>query len=373
MKKNIAIITNAKADSGVGSRAHQIALHMPKDDDFTLHTVVLDGGRNAISVDGSATGSIAPWPSILGAKSISWMRLAKNIPAFDGYDLSNQTLSFIAKTRAPSIVTVHDIIELTNPQHPLARILNKRLLSGITQANHIIAVSEYVKKEIVRYFGISENDISVIYNGVNEHFKPIEDFKNTISYHELVKSLQLPKDSPIILSVGSDHPRKNLATTLRVISKLKEQYPNVLLLKIGEPGFLDARKEFLHIIDELKLKDNIRILGKVSQEMLLGAYHVADALLLPSRQEGFGMPILEAMASGCPVVCSNSTSLPEIVGDAGIMHSPDDVEGYTKSISELFESGGIKESFTAKGFERSKMFSWNTAALQTLELYKKYL
>ena len=373
MKKNIAIITNAKPESGVGSRAQQIALHMPKDGDFTLHTVVLDGGHNTISVDGSVAGSIAPWPSILGTKSISWMRLAKNIPSFDGYDLSNQTLSFIAKTKKPSIITVHDIIELTNPQHPFARILNKRLLGGITEANHIIAVSEYVKKEIVRYFGIPEQQVSVIYNGVDEHFKPMQDFKKTIGYEELAKKMRLPKDSPIILSVGSDHPRKNLATTLRVIAKLKEQYLNVLLLKIGEPGLLDGRKEFLHIVDELGLKDNIRILGKISQEMLLDAYRGADALLLPSYQEGFGMPILEAMASGCPVVCSNSTSLPEVVGDAGIMHNPDDTDGYAKSISELFESGGIKESFIAKGLQRSKIFSWDTAALQTLEVYKKYL
>ncbi len=373
MKKNIAIITNAKEDSGVGSRAHQIAVHMPKNDDFIFHMVILDGGRNAISVDGSITGSIVKWPSILGTKSISWIRLAKNIPAFDGYDLSNQTLSFIAKTKTPSIVTVHDIIELTNPQHPLARLINKRLLDGVTKASHIIAVSEYVKREIVRYFGISEQQISVIYNGVSEDFKPIQDFKKTVGYQEVAKKLRLPMDSPIILSVGSDHPRKNLAATLHVVAKLKEQYPNVLLLKIGEPGLLDGRKEFLHMVDELELKDNIRILGKVSQEMLLDAYRVADALLMPSHQEGFGMPILEAMASGCPVVCSNSSSLPEVVGNAGIMHDPDDIEGYAKSISELFESGGIKESFIAKGLQRSKLFSWSTSAEQTLELYKKYL
>lgn len=373
MNKTIAIITNAQANSGVGSRAYEILSHMPEQHELTLKTVIINGTNNTLSVDDNIIATIRKWPSILGSKSISWVRLLKNMPHFDGYDLSNQTLSFIAARRHPCVVTVHDIIELTNPQYGIAALFNKFLLGGILKATHIIAISEYVKQEIIRYYSIPEERITVIYNGVGDAFQPAEQGSDTKSYKEFTTKLRLPTDAPIVVSVGSDHPRKNLATTLKVIATLKKKYPNIVLIKIGDPGLISGRKETLRIIDELGLQQNVRMLDKVSVETLVHAYHASNALLMPTYHEGFGLPLLEAMASGCPVVCSNSTSLPEVVGEAGITHNPDDSDAFATSIEELFESGGIKESFIARGLVQAKKFSWNTAAQQMLEIYKKYL
>jgi glycosyltransferase involved in cell wall biosynthesis len=255
-------------------------------------------------------------------------------------------------------LTVHDIIEKTHPQSFFAAPVNAYLMSGIPKATHIIAVSEYVKQEIIKYYNIADSKISVIYNGIDTAF------------HQNIHAAKSSRTSPVVLSVGSDHPRKNLKTTLQVISILKKTYPNVLLLKIGAPGLLSGRKELVQIINKLGLQDNIQIIDSASQEELINAYRTADALLMPSYQEGFGMPILEAMASGCPVVCSNTTSLPEIAGDAAILHDPEDSTSFANSISELFESGGIKQAFINKGLKRVKEFSWEKSAQQVHELYK---
>ncbi|MEO6077228.1 MAG: glycosyltransferase family 1 protein [Candidatus Andersenbacteria bacterium] len=342
--KKIALITNAGPNSGVGSRAYNIAKHMPKDDMFDIETVFIDGNKRI--------ARILP-------KSIAWIQQAQHVQKFDGYDITNQSLSFIASSRKPAIVTVHDIIEKTNPQSLLAMPINAYLLSGIKKADHVIAVSEYVKQEIMRYYNISDSNISVIYNGVDSAFHP--DINNS----------KLANKNPIVVSVGSDHPRKNLKTTLQVIALLKKTYPDILLIRIGSAGLLSGRKEFLRLLDELNLQKNVQIIDPASQEQLVSAYRTADALLMPSYQEGFGMPILEAFASGCPVVCSNTTSLPEIADDAAILHDPDDINAFARSVSELFESGGIKESYIQKGLIRAQDFSWEKSAQQVHGLYKK--
>src|SRR5258708_6186881 len=168
MKKKIAMVTNAYPDSGVGSRAYEIATRISGDNTFDTQLVMLDGKTATLQINTSTHKKITKLPGILGAKSITWVRLAKKLPFYDGYDFTNQSLSFIAKHHQPAIITVHDIIEKTNPQSRSASLVNRYLLSGIPYAKHIIAVSEYVKKSIIEHYGISEGNITVIHNGVNE-------------------------------------------------------------------------------------------------------------------------------------------------------------------------------------------------------------
>ncbi|HLC49509.1 MAG TPA: glycosyltransferase family 1 protein [Candidatus Andersenbacteria bacterium] len=358
--KTIGLITNASEHSGVGSRAYQLFRHMGKQEDFEISFVMLDGSNN----------SLVRLPGFLGSKSVSWIRLARRVPQFDMYDISNQTLSFMAKKRHPSIVTVHDIIELIDPQAPKAYLLNKYLMSGITYADRIIAVSQYTKKTIQDYFTMDESTITVIPNGIDEAYCRIQNFKSSIAYQELLRNLKISDRSPIVLSVGSEHPRKNMKTILGTVSLLKKQFPNILLIKVGDAGLLSGRKETLNYIDQLALQDNVQLLGNISNELLNELYNIADVLLFPSRHEGFGLPPLEAMAAGCPVVCSNSTSLPEVVGNGAIMHDPDDTGEFAKSIARIVSDVDFKTALLTKGKERVKEFSWRKAAQQTLELYR---
>ncbi len=370
MKKNIAIITNAEKNSGVGSRAFQLLQHIGEQSDIHVTPVLLNGNSATLEVDGKTIKHLSSLPGLLGSKSVSWVRLARHIPKFDMYDLSNQTLSFIAKKHHPSIVTVHDIIELTDPQDAKARLLNGYLMSGITRADTIVAVSEYTKKSIQEYFGISESSITVIPNGVHETYEEIPHFSSSIAYQELLRDFGLTNKNPLILSVGSEHPRKNMVTILRTIALLKKQFPNILLIKVGDAGLLSGRRETLNTIDQLNLQSNVRLIGSIPTERLNELYNVADALLFPSHHEGFGMPPLEAMAAGCPVLCSNATSLPEVVGDAAIMHTPDDEHAFARSIVHILTNEEFRNTLIHKGKERSKKYSWKEAAEKTLALYR---
>lgn len=381
MKKTIGIITNAGEYSGVGSRAHEIARRI-RSEDMEASLVFLDGEKGQISEVSDITspslsfvrrGGVRRLPGALGSKSISWIRLAKKIPSFDIYDLSNQSLAFIAKTRHPSVVTVHDLIELTHPQDAKAKLLNQYLMGGISRSDKIIAVSEYTKREVCDYFGIHEENIAVIPNGVREEYVPIENFASTIAYQHLLQEYGLSGKPhvPLLLHVGSDHPRKNLSTVLRVLAMLKKQYPNILLIKIGTPGILSGRQAFLEGIDTLRLRENVKILGTVSPERMNELYNIATALVFPSYYEGFGLPLLEAMAAGCPVVCSNTTSLPEVAGDGAILHDPDNAEAFAKSIEHIIHNADFKNSLVERGVKQAAKFSWDAAARDMVEIYKK--
>lgn len=373
MKKRIALLSNADRNSGVGSRAYQIASHIEEQDDFSLIPVMLDGRNTVMEIDGKETKHIVPLPSIFGSKSVSWVRLARHLPKFDLYDISNQTLSFIAKKRHPSIVTVHDIIELTDPQDARASLLNRYLMSGITSADRVVTVSEYTKRAVHEYFHIPESAITVIPNGVADEYKVLPGFSSSIAYQELLQDFRITNRHPIIMSVGSEHPRKNMATILKVIAALKSKHPNILLLKIGEPGILEGRRKTLEMIDTLGLQKNVQLVGSISSERINELYNIADVLLFPSKAEGFGMPPLEAMAAGCPVVCSNATSLPEVVGDAALMHVPSDIEAFVSSISHIISNQAFREALIEKGLARAQEFSWEAAGRAMLGVYRTLL
>lgn len=362
MKKTVGIITNASAHSGVGSRAYEIARHLSSQQDVDISLLALDSLAN-----------FKPLPGFLGAKSITWLRLAKHIPKFDVYDLTNQTLSFIAKKKHPSIVTVHDIIELTHPQDIRASLVNRYLLSGIARADRIVAVSEYTKQTIVKQLHIASSRIAVIPNGVNEQYTAIANFKQTIAYQELLGDYVINNYHPIIVYTGSEHPRKNLETVLKTIALLKKQYPGVVLLKIGEPGIRSGRIKTLEYIDYYDLRTNVKLIGNIPTDRINELYNIADALLFPSKLEGFGMPPLEAMAAQCPVVCSNATSLPEIVGDGAIMHDSEDAQGFANSIHHIVSNIEFREALIERGLKQAALFSWHSAARAMLEIYKELI
>lgn len=369
MKKKVAFITNAYPESGVGSRAYELYKIISKQEEFDVDYIMLDGERRELIINGNVVKKLIKWPGILSSKSVTWIRLARHIPMYDIYDITNQTLSFIAHSKQPSIITVHDIIELTEPQSK-AKILNHYLLSGIPKAIRIVAVSEYTKKQIQEYFKLADNVITVIYNGVSKLYSFVEQYSQTIGYSEQINNLKLGNATPLLLFVGSDHPRKNIAVALQVISRLKKAYPNIMLLKIGNAGLLTGRKHTLDTIDAMQLQGNVKILGDITEEHLVSMYRLADVLIYPSLAEGFGLPVLQAMASGCPVVCSNATSLPEIGGSGVIMHDPNDVAGFEESIIKIVEDDEFRKQLQFTGITQAQKFSWDVAVDDILKVYQ---
>ena len=280
--------------------------------------------------------------------------------------LPNQHLGrYAVFCSCPFILTIHDLIRFYILKDLYDRPPLKEsfylMLDGLAfkKAKHFIAISESTKRDIIEYLKIPEQKITVIDQGVDHRL-----------YYP--RREHLP-DLEYVLFVGSEEPRKNLGTMLKAFFMLKKDkaFSNLKLVKVGDPRSERYRQSTLKVITDLGLHEDVSFTGFVSDEELALYYSNAGCLLFPSLYEGFGLPPLEAMACGCPVVTSNTSSLPEVVGEAGIMVNPYDTNGLAKAIREVLTNSKLRDDMVRKGLEQAKKFSWEKAARQTLEVYNK--
>jgi len=270
--------------------------------------------------------------------------------------------------KPPYIITVHDLSRYfdlkgytTYIHHPNFR--DKRYLSldyrGVKRATRVIAVSQATKQDLIRHLEIPGQYISVIYEGIDHQvFQPVKD-------HLF--------DFPYLLFVGSEHPQKNFSGLLKAFSRLKRggKFEKLKLVKVGKAGGPEAefRKRSLEVIGYLGLREEVIFTDYVPEENLPAYYSAAECLILPSFYEGFGCPLLEAMACGCPVIISNRPSLPEIAGDAAMQVEPNNIEDITATLYELLINQDLRETLVNKGLQRSAEFTWKRTAEETLQLY----
>jgi len=376
MVMKVAYVTNAEKDSGVGHRAVNIANRLKRHGAVELDIYVMNGDEMTVKKNGVLVTTLAKWPGGLGKKTVGWVRLGRVVKGevargnYDVVHLTNQTLSFLVDKSTPSVVTVHDIIEVLDPQTRGGYLVNKYLYSGIKRADHIIAVSRYTAGNVREYYGAPENKISIIYNGVGDEFYLIDGFKQSIAYQTLRQELKLGEGAKVVLYVGSDHPRKNVVGAVRAFAQMRERRPELVFVKVGEPGIKAGRAQLLEEIDKLDVRGAVRFVGAVPDAQLNGLYNLADVLICPSWFEGFGLPPLQAMKCGTPVVCSQATSLPEVVGEAALTHAPDNIEGLANSALKILESSDLAGRLRVKGLARAKMFSWEAAANDVRNVYK---
>lgn len=267
----------------------------------------------------------------------------------------------------PTVITVHDLSWIRHPEtHPQDRVawLNQAIPNALERANQIIVVSDFVKEEILREFGGSyEKKVRRIYNGVSAEFRPYQAQLDQIhlqKYQLLAKSY--------FLALGTLEPRKNLQTILKAYSllpqALQQQFPLVLA---GARGWLN---ESLDQALQMIPKESLRVLGYVPQSDLPAITAGATALLYASKYEGFGLPPLEAMASGTPVISSNAKAMSEVIQEAGYLIDPDDVTGFQAAMEELINDGAKYSLLQTQGLKRASAFSWNTCAQETLTCYQ---
>ena len=169
-----------------------------------------------------------------------------------------------------------------------------------------------------------------------------------------------------ILHVGQTHRRKNILLSLKVFEKIKSQNPLELVL-VGPPG--DGEKEILNLIQASSFRENIHKFGELSEKDLLYFYNAASCLIFPSLYEGFGLPVVEAMACGCPVVCSNSTAIPESAGGAALLCGPNEEE-WSKAIIKIINNENQRNELTEKGLERVKQLSWKRTVDEMLKTFE---
>lgn len=379
----IAYITNASRWSGVGHRAYKLRQKLQESSNIQLIHFKLDGEKALLSKNGRPAHWITPWPGVFGSKSVNWIRLGRKLVSyietvnklpFNLYDVTAQSLAFLLDRLEPAIITVHDLVELLEPQDRKAALLNRYLHRGIPRARRIVAVSEYTKRTIMERYNVLPDQISVIPNGVDQsEFYHIEHFDQTVTASLWRQKLHIDPSASIILYAGSEHPRKNVAAAIRAFAALRAHLPNAIFIKVGSPGLLSGRKALLEDVDSLNIRDAFRIVGQVSDQELNELYNLADVFVFPSRFEGFGMPPLQAMAAGTPVVVSNATSLPEVVGEAALLHDPDDVEGFAESMLQVLSNQQLAAELQAKGIKRAALFSWDRAAEMLRQVYQQVL
>jgi len=265
--------------------------------------------------------------------------------------------------KCPKVTTIHDLAIFKYPEafsprggHNIVSNLKRKLEWVKKESRVIIAVSENTKNDVIEILGISPKRIKVIYEACDEIFMRKRSQKEI---EEVKKKYKISGD--YILGVGTLEPRKNLKRLFEAFSLLTESVP-VKLVVTGKVGWGES-------IEKLKIKnEKLKILGYVPKEDLAPLYAGAQVFVYPSLYEGFGLPILEAMACGCPVVTSNISSMPEVAGKAAILIDPKNIEDIALGIKKAIEK---RDELIREGFERVKNFSWEKNAKETLKIYKE--
>jgi len=273
-------------------------------------------------------------------------------------------LPAILPKKIKTVVVIHDLVAFLFPStHNRKAVFIEKLLLKRTlkRASRVIAVSNSTKEDILSMFKfVEKSKIAVVHNASSENFKiiPREDLQSFID------STNLPEK--FFLAVGTIIPRKNYITIIKAFAKIHVDYPKHHLLIVGKNGwdFEDVYSE----IAKNHLKDYVHVLGYLSEESLIGLYNLATVLVFPSLYEGFGIPILEAMKCGCPVITANNSSLPEVAGDASILIDPKDTSALAEAMKAIAVDKELRQKLVAKGLERAKRFSWEDAGKKTAEV-----
>ena len=275
----------------------------------------------------------------------------------------------------PSVVTIYDLSFLRYPES--FRRWNRFYLSTFVRlsarrANHFIAISKSTAQDIVRLLGVKADQVSVVHCGVEESYHPMA--LQEIDHFRRQRGLP----EKMLLYLGTIEPRKNLGRLIEAYHLLMKTWAGPegegdvpRLVIAGAKGWL--WEEVFALVESLGLQEQVIFPGYVPGPELPAWYNAAEVFVYPSTYEGFGLPVLEAMACGTPVVTSNTSSLPEVVGEAGLTVAPEDVEGLCHAMKRALTDAGLRKSLHEQGLQRAALFSWDKAAQETVAIYDRVL
>lgn len=298
-----------------------------------------------------------------------WLAHALKAPidnAFPGIDLFHATEHLLPRfKRVKTVLTLHDLIFQSFPEYhlPLNRwFLVNAMPHFLQRADAIIAVSECTKRDAIAAYQIPPEKIKVIYEGVDAGLVP-----ETNPARIARVRAKYAHNQPFLFFVSTIEPRKNIVALVDALQVLRARgYPQRLLIA-GRKGWL-YQASIEHVRDT-GMESFVDFLDYVPDDDLPGLFAACDAFVFPSLYEGFGLPPLEAMACGAPVVASGTSSLPEILGDAALFANPRDAGGIAAAIERVITDGVLRDELRAKGFAQSKKYSWERAADETLKVY----
>lgn len=268
------------------------------------------------------------------------------------------------------VLTIHDLIPLKHPEYaPRSRksrffLVYKALMNRlVTIADAIVTDSEYSRRDILESFRIPPGKVRTVYLGVDPKYRPLSPEAN----EEVRRSLRI-RDRMAVYA-GRGDPYKNLMSLVRAVQKMNAGgriHCTVVVAGEKDPRYPEVEE----YIASARMKNDVVFAGSQDEDGIIGLYNAADLLVHPSLYEGFGLPPLEAMACGTPVISSNRTSLPEVVGDAGILLDPTDVDGLSAAMERILTDAALRARMREAGLERARLFPWRKTAEKTLAIYR---
>lgn len=269
------------------------------------------------------------------------------------------------------VVTIHDLAFLEHPEYAvpsLAAYLRQVVPIALAKADAVTAVSADVARSLVEHFQVPREKIAIIPNGLHKHFRRITD---PILLGATANKFGLKH--PLVLGVGTLEPRKNHMGLIRAFHETQSQgnkntRPAMLALAGGHGWLYEETKQ---LVADLKLEKKVKFLGRVTDLELTTLYSLADVFAFPSFFEGFGVPALEAMACGAPTITSNTSSLPEVVGDAALTVDPHDPSALAAAITRILSNDRLRDDLRAKGYQQAQLYTWPKAASKMLHVYER--
>jgi len=356
--------------AGVGHYTYNLVKHVIDQDTHNEYVLYFDYRMRDVNDFAREHVTVKHFPFSQYGKFLSFGYSHMLIAAYlmkEGLDLYHVPAGNVPLTYPKKVLyTVHDLAIYKNAGWFPSQVMSRHVLTprSLKAADHLIAVSKSTKHDIRELFNIADKKISVIYEGADIQKIPLKRKKT-----ETIDKFGLPE--VYLLFIGTLEPRKNLITLIRAYKKFltaESQNANIPLVVAGTKGYKSSL-----LFDEVKeqgiKKNQFRYLGYVSHNEKIELLRHARAFVFPTLYEGFGIPVLEAMSAGTPVITSNVSSIPEIVGKAGIMLDPEDENGLVEAMRSVIKDNKIYEGLKKKGLEQAKHFSWERSAKETISLY----
>jgi len=300
-----------------------------------------------------------------------WFEVA--VPAIlRGYkpDLFLSTDGFTTlSSKVPAALVVHDLCFHHRPEDlplPHRAYLNRFFPRFVRKARALATVSEYSKQDLVRTYGLAPDAVTVVHGAADDRFRPLSATEKNAAIRDLTGG------TPYFLYVGLMHPRKNLVRLLLAYDRFRRSRADAVKLVLAGPGLFKTG-EMYRTWRRMAFQDDVVFLGVVPRERLVRVYGAAAAFLYVSSFEGFGLPVLEAMSCGVPVIASDGTSLPEICGDAALMVDPGSVESISRAMGTLASDPGLERALSQRGLDRRTRFSWDETARRLWRSIEKAL
>ena len=361
----------ANVRTGLGRYAEQLGRHLLERDDVEVRFYAATTAPERLPAYARRRMQTRwHWDTRRWRLSVALAHLAG--PSFDRRfahtDLVHCTEHLLLPLRqVPTVLTVHDVVYLRHPEWhlPMNRwFLRLAMPHFVREAQAIIAVSEFTKQDVVKLLGADPAKVRVVHEGVDPRFHPIR-HPETLSELRARYRLQ----APFILYVGAIEPRKNLPLLLRAYAALCREpgFKHQLVIAGGKGWLFD---EVFDTASALGLGERVTFTGHVPDRDLPALYAAADIFAFPAFFEGFGLPPLEAMACGTPVVSSDAASLPEVVGKAGLLVSPHDEGAWVDALRRLAGDADLHRRLTAEGIAQAHRFTWQQTAQRTVEVYR---